>query len=59
MMDEDDTLTESCEGAVGFMVVGVACGSLRELPVFGLIARDGEKKARSTRDCRKLLFGVG
>jgi hypothetical protein len=32
-MDGDDgTLTESCEGATGFMVDGVSGGSLRELP---------------------------
>ncbi len=30
---DDDTLTESCEGAMGFMVVGGNGGSLRELPV--------------------------
>jgi hypothetical protein len=33
VMDGDDnTLTESCEGATGFMVDGVSGGSLRELP---------------------------
>jgi hypothetical protein len=32
-MDGDDgTLTESCEGATGFMVDGVSGRSLRELP---------------------------
>ena len=40
----DETLTETCEGAVGFMVVEVAGGSLRELPVFVLDAGDGETK---------------
>jgi hypothetical protein len=30
--DNDDTLTESCEGATGFMVESVNGGSLRELP---------------------------
>jgi hypothetical protein len=32
MDGDDDTLTESCEGATGFMVDGVSGGSLRELP---------------------------
>jgi hypothetical protein len=30
---DDDTLTESCEGATGIMVERVNDGSLRELPV--------------------------
>ena len=30
---DNDTLTESCEGAMGFMVMGMNGGSLRELPV--------------------------
>jgi len=29
----DDTLTESCEGAVSFMVIEIRVGSLQELPV--------------------------
>jgi len=29
----DDTLTESCEGAVNFMVIEIRVGSLQELPV--------------------------
>jgi hypothetical protein len=29
----DDTLTESCEGAVTFMVIEIRVGSLQELPV--------------------------
>jgi hypothetical protein len=32
MDGDDDTLTESCEGAMGFMVDGGSGGSLRELP---------------------------
>ena len=32
MDGDDNTLTESCEGATGFMVDGVSGGSLRELP---------------------------
>jgi hypothetical protein len=34
VVDEgDDTLTESCEGAVNFMVIEIRVGSLQELPV--------------------------
>ena len=33
VVDEgDDTLTESCEGAVNFMVIEIRVGSLQELP---------------------------
>jgi hypothetical protein len=34
IVDEgNDTLTESCEGAVNFMVIEIRVGSLQELPV--------------------------
>lgn len=37
-MDEgdDDTLTESCEGAVNFMVIEMKVGSLQKLPFSGI-----------------------
>jgi hypothetical protein len=33
----DDTLTESCEGAVNFMVIEIRVGSLQELPSGGVV----------------------
>jgi len=36
----DDTLTESCEGAVSLMVIEIRLGSLQKLP-FGEVVEDG------------------
>jgi hypothetical protein len=37
--DGNDTLTESCEGAVSFMVIEIRVGSWQELPVVVVLER--------------------
>ncbi len=48
MDGDDDTLTESCEGATGFMVDGVSGGSLRELPEMVV---DGWSRVKTEASC--------
>jgi hypothetical protein len=51
--DGDDTLTESCEGAVNFMVIEIRAGSLQKLP-FGDVVEVGFGAARQAE-----RFGFG
>ena len=46
----DDTLTESCEGAINFMVIETRDGSLQERPVDGVVEVRLGRMAREAED---------
>ena len=49
MDDGNDTLTESCEGAVNFMVIEMEVGSLQKLPFGGVVEVKFGRGMRSGR----------
>ena len=58
MEGDDDTLTESCEGAMGFMVDGVNGGSLRELPEMVVVRLRSVKTEASVPQIGNFFFRV-